>query len=447
MTQRDLQETFYNIYTDTNRLVIYRNILKSSIVNKMRSLLLAGSGKDGDTAEPGSRLYEIACELILKAEEKGLEGNIWQSYLLYLIATDENVFSRTAEKLGPDFSSKSLYNAAIHDLKILKRFSELNLKDMGQFFGLNDIAFLDDFKPAVVPNYTANRHYWEEFRVLKKDFAGSDSPAKLADSLARFYHSAGCGKMGIYSAFRWLEEKGLVGIEHPDPVTLEDLIGYENQKEMVIKNTEAFIKGTAANNLLLYGERGTGKSSTIKALINKYSSRGLRLVEVARHQLRHFPEILRYLRDRSQRFIIFIDDLSFESYETEYKQLKALLEGGIEAWPDNVLIYATSNRRHLVQENWNDREGQSGEIHILDSVQEKLSLADRFGITITYTSPSQEEYLNIVEGLAEKHGLNIPREKLRKMALQWERWYNARSGRTAKQFINYLLGTKKSCSI
>lgn len=443
MAYTRLQDYFHKMHSETNRLIVYRNILKDEIVNKTRELLFAAARENIKPAELQSRICEICFLLMETVDKYALRSASWQEYLLYLITTDENVFSRAAEKFGPGLPGKNLCDAAAYDLEILKNFFHLNLRDIGKIAGLSELPFPGDFESLnAFDNNFSGRHYRDRFQALKRDFVNNIPSGELVNSLAGFYHAVGCGKMGIHIAFRWVEGEGLMGVKYPDPVTLEDLIGYEKQKEIVIKNTEAFVRGKPANNLLLYGERGTGKSSTIKALANRYSPRGLRLVEVAKHQLPHFPEILQKLRDRAQRFIIFIDDLSFESYETEYKYLKAILEGGIEVNPDNVLIYATSNRRHLVQENWSDRVEQGGEIHVLDSVQEKLSLADRFGITVTYTSPDQEEYLQIVEGLARNHGIDIPANKLREMALQWERWHNARSGRTARQFINHLLGSE-----
>lgn len=231
----------------------------------------------------------------------------------------------------------------------------------------------------------------------------------------------------------------LAGIPNPDPIRLENLIGYEEQRTEVVRNTQQFVKGYPANNMLLYGDRGTGKSSTIKALIHKFGVNGLRLIQVSKDSLADLPDILEVIRERPYRFIIFIDDLSFEEYETEYKYLKAVLEGNLEAKPDNVVIYATSNRRHLVKEFLSDVE-KTGEIRAQDTVQEKLSLSDRFGITVIFPTPDQETYLKIVEGLAEQKKLNIEKDKLRKLALQWEIWHNERSGRTAKQFIDDLQG-------
>ena len=218
------------------------------------------------------------------------------------------------------------------------------------------------------------------------------------------------------------------------------LIGYENQKEKLIKNTEAFLKNKPANNVLLYGDSGTGKSSSIKALLNRYATEGLRLIELAKYQMKELPKILEVLKDRGLYFIIFMDDLSFEDFETDYKYMKAIIEGGVEVKPNNVLFYATSNRRHLIKEKWSDRDQESGEIHLSDAIQEKISLASRFGITISYESPQQKGYLRIVKELAKQNNITLPVEELKERAIQWEMWNNGRSGRTAQQFIDYLLG-------
>ena len=192
----------------------------------------------------------------------------------------------------------------------------------------------------------------------------------------------------------------------PDPIRLDQLVGYERERELVLQNTEQFLAGFAANSVLLYGDRGTGKSSTVKALLNEHAERGLRLVEVSRDDLGDFPWIIQQLRERPERFILFVDDLSFDEGERDYRGLKAVLEGSVEARPNNVVLYATSNRRHLVQERWTDRESTlSAEIHGQDTMQEKLSLSDRFGIRVVFPSPDQRRYLAVVEALASQRGL------------------------------------------
>ena len=262
--------------------------------------------------------------------------------------------------------------------------------------------------------------------------------------LAGYYRQAGSGIFGKYGAFRWVSRsRSLEGIAEPDRVSFQELTGYKSQQQVVLDNTERFLAGLPANNILLYGDRGTGKSSTVKALLNRYQNRGLRLVEVPRSALGDYLLIIKQLRRRPQRFILFIDDLSFEESETEYKELKAVLEGGLENRPANVLIYATSNRRHLVKENFTDRQPvlePNGEVRPADTVQEKLSLADRFGITVLYTAPDRKLYLDIVREAARLRGLQIEDAVLEQRALQWESRHNGRSCRTARQFVDYLSG-------
>ena len=337
-----------------------------------------------------------------------------------------------------------------------------------------------------------NNHYssiLEEF-LSKKDWKS------LIEPLARFHNKWGYGNFARFRAFVWYRDTNyrnvnytdifsfsnlnnssyvcylngtgstnntnniynisasngshgyLKAIVNPDPIRLTDLIGYETQRQEVLDNTLRFLKGYPANNMLLYGDRGTGKSSTIKALVNKYYDQGLRLVEVPKKYLMDFPDIIRILEGRKHKFIIFIDDLAFEDNEENYTALKAILEGGVKSKPSNVIIYATSNRRHLIKEKFSDRSGLTSgnpddEIHASDTIQEKLSLADRFGIKVTFSAPDKNEFLKIVEGIAEKRGIKIDKEYLHREALKWELTYNGRSPRTAKQFIDWLEGYLK----
>ena len=293
-----------------------------------------------------------------------------------------------------------------------------------------------------------SQNYPNHIKALIDLFSKSSNWSENAEELLDFHKKYGTGKFARYRAFTWEEirdTKNLRGIESPDPVELEDLIGYEVKRETIIENTTQFLNDFPANNMLLYGDRGTGKSSTVKALLNKYYTEGLRIIEIPKEYLSDFPEIIRDLKNRPQKFIIFIDDLTFEDGETGYTALKAVLEGSVEAKPKNVLIYATSNRRHLVKEYFHERKGLGSsdpneEIHASDSIQEKLSLADRFGITVVFSSPSQEEYLEIIEGLVKNRNLKIDAEDLERRALEWERSHNGRSARTARQFVDYLEG-------
>lgn len=243
-------------------------------------------------------------------------------------------------------------------------------------------------------------------------------------------------------AFRWQragETGTLVPITHPHLVELDDLVGVDYAKEELVRNTTQFMAGSSANNVLLWGERGNGKSSAVKGLLKRFAPRGLRLIEVQRWDLLSLPAIVGRLRDRPFRFILFCDDLSFAENEADYRALKTLLDGGIEERPANILIYATSNRRHLMPEFMSDNTG-NGEIHPEEAVSEKLSLSDRFGLTIGFSTFDQQTYLAIVKSYADRLGLNNDWEELRKEALRWALYGGRRSGRAARQFIDDFKG-------
>ena len=262
-----------------------------------------------------------------------------------------------------------------------------------------------------------------------------------------FYKDYGVGKLGLNKAFRIVHEENgveIVPISNTAFVDFDDLIGYELQKQRLMENTEAFVQGRKANNVLLFGDSGTGKSSSIKAILNKYYPQGLRMIEIYKHQFQDLSSVIAQIKNRNYRFVIYMDDLSFEDFEIEYKYLKAVIEGGLEIQPDNILIYATSNRRHLINETWKDRNDVTINegIHKSDTLQEKLSLVNRFGCTIYYGQPTHKEYFHIVEELARKNNLEIDEATLKLEANKWEMAHGGISGRTAQQFINYLAGAK-----
>ncbi|MBP2654766.1 MAG: hypothetical protein H6Q73_2335 [Firmicutes bacterium] len=406
--------------TQLTNLVIYRNLLSDPLIHKMMVLVISDK-------EPELE-YELDAGLIRAAEKFGLDGNLWQSYLIHHIINDENVLTSTLEKSRGQIGH-SLKHAVIHDLEILLAFLKSSpLKDTHNL--------VSNFSPTtslVTPGFAALKEY-----ILSSTEV---TPHSLADKLIHHYTIYGSGPLKGFKAFRWEENTGLVGIAHPDTIELDEIIGYESQKAVLVQNTEAFLAGRPANNVLLAGSRGTGKSSSVKALINRYYADGLRLVEVQKHQLRSLSNIIATLKNRNSKFIIFLDDLSFEEAETDYKYLKSIIDGSIEARPDNVLLYATSNRRHLIKESWDDRS-DTQDIHSADSVQEKISLADRFGITLTYQAPDQNEFLRIVEGIAKRNSVNLPEQELKTAALRWELSRSGRSGRVARQFVNHLLGSK-----
>lgn len=280
-----------------------------------------------------------------------------------------------------------------------------------------------------------------DFEVLKEKLINNSNWGSYAEDIINFHKINGTGRSTAYRAFVWErfenEEEGhLREVMEPDPITLKELVGYELQKKDIVKNTEQFLKGIPANNLLLYGSRGTGKSSTVKAILNEYYSDGLRLIEVDKEQLGDFTRIIRLLKNKKQKFIIFVDDLVFAENEQSYSALKTILEGRVENRPDNIIIYATTNRRHLVKEKFSDRD----DVHSKDTKEEQLSLADRFGMTISFYAPNQNEFLEIVDGIVEAKGIDVDKEYLHSEALKWEKWNNGRSPRSARQFINWLQG-------
>lgn len=423
---------------ELNQLLIYRNLLDNNLIKKIKDLILSLNNQPTKLTELQTDYYQFYHELIKTGEEDELQGNLWQQYLLKTITADKNTFSLSSERLGKDLGA-SLYQAAVHDLKILKKFYKLNLAKLENKLNIKPVEFIHNFSPST----TNNSLFTDNLTNLNKAFSQTESPKKLADLLIDYYHSTGTGKLNRYTAFQWnSKQQQPVGIKSPDPITFKELIGYQSQQQRLIENTEAFLNNNQANNVLLFGASGTGKSSSIKALINRYANEGLRLIEITKHQLTDLPKILHFLKQRGLYFIIFMDDLSFEDFETEYKYLKAIMEGGIERKPDNTLFYATSNRRNLIKEKWNDRSQQGGEVHPNDAKQEKLSLVERFGITITYEAPDQKDYLRIVKKLAEKNNINLSQQKLEKDAKRWAIKHNGRSGRTAQQFITNLLGKK-----
>lgn len=403
-----------------DNLLIYRSMLNDSLVRKMQAVLKG--------ADESSILYEMYGGLIEKAETLGLSGNIWKGYVTYLLSHDENIFSTTVVK-NKGVIGLGLHRAVLHDLAIIYAFLNADITK------LRSADFIISF-PC-----TADR--CAKINPVAQLLPSAENDGYffniLADNLIKYYLKYGYGKIAGYAAFRWDEKAGLTGVKSIDDIHFDDIVCYEKQKQILMKNTENFLANKPANNVLLVGARGTGKSSSVKALVNKYSTSGLKLVEVQKHQMRFLPDIINELRDHNQYFIIFLDDLSFEETETEYKGLKSVIEGSIEAQPSNVLLYATSNRRHLIKENWSDRADMQ-DIHSADSIHEKISLSDRFGITLTFPAPDQDEYLRIVETLAKQHGIRLPEAELKSRALRWELSHSGRSGRVARQFVWHLAG-------
>ena len=367
--------------------------------------------------------------LIKLAEKYNLYDNLFNSLLTYLLINNENSFTLALERKKP--ISSNLKAVVMNDFKIIFNMFNTNF-EMLEPLQRNLINSFTPSKPVI------NQELFEVSTTLQENLTKCNNVDDFYTILEKFFLTYGVGKFGLNKAFRY-ENKKIVPIIHIGNGRLNQLIGYETQKQTLRNNTEAFLAGKKANNVLLYGDSGTGKSSSIKALLNEYYKDGLRMIEVYKHQFKDLPKIIQQLQSRNYKFILFMDDLSFEEFEIEYKYLKAVIEGGLEKKPDNILIYATSNRRHIVKQTWSEREDKD-EVNINDAKQEKTSLSSRFGIKILFMHPDRINYLNIVDGLAKQYGLKMDRDELHQKALTWEIRHGGFSGRTAKQFIHAMLG-------
>lgn len=367
--------------------------------------------------------------LIKLAEKYNLYDNLFNSLLTYLLINNENSFTLALERKKT--ISSNLKAVVMNDFKIIFNMFNTNFERL-EPLQRNLINSFTPSKPVI------NQELFEVSTTLQENLTKCNNVDDFYTILEKFFLTYGVGKFGLNKAFRY-ENKKIVPIIHIGNGRLNQLIGYETQKQTLRNNTEAFLAGKKANNVLLYGDSGTGKSSSIKALLNEYYKDGLRMIEVYKHQFKDLPKIIQQLQSRNYKFILFMDDLSFEEFEIEYKYLKAVIEGGLEKKPDNILIYATSNRRHIVKQTWSEREDKD-EVNINDAKQEKTSLSSRFGIKILFMHPDRINYLNIVDGLAKQYGLKMDRDELHQKALTWEIRHGGFSGRTAKQFIHAMLG-------
>ncbi len=414
-------------------LGVLRGVLDSPVARDLLGLLEALAGERPESAALAGmfgRLWEG-----LASETDRLLPDAWQSHMMGRLLDDENPFSLGAEGKG---LREAVLEQARLDLRTLRTLFDLDAETL--------LGMVEGAVPGLagiwVP-WSDPTHPGEDSprAVVSRKLAAAEDWDASAGFLADHFARHGAGPFGKHRAFRW-DGEGLRNVPNPDPVRLTGLISYEREREPLVENTRRFLAGLPAHHALLYGPPGTGKSSTVKALLNEFAGAGLRLVEVAKEDLRDLPRMLDFLRGRAPRFVLFVDDLSFEEHEVEYKALKALLEGSVEEPPENVRLYATSNRRNLIRESFSDREDGVGadgdDVHARDTMQEKLSLSARFGLRLTFASPNQREYLEIVAGLARERGLEVPEEKLRERALLWDRWHAGRSGRTARQFVDEL---------
>lgn len=385
--------------------------------------------------------YECLKHLMELAESHGLEGNLWHSFIAFLLVNNENAYSRACEIRGA--VEGSVNEIAHHDFVILREYFNFDLQQLGAYFDVDCMEAVTAYKGTLGSGVVFNRRIRDRIRELCNHLELAKDVEEFGSAVTDFYREFGVGKLGLHKAFRVVHKDTgaeIVPITNIAHVHLDDLVGYEIAKQKLIDNTEAFVNGKEANNCLLYGDAGTGKSTSIKAIANQYYDRGLRLIELYKHQFCDLNDVIAQIKNRNYKFIIYMDDLSFEEFEIEYKYLKAVIEGGLEKKPDNVLIYATSNRRHLIREKFSDKEEIREDMHTSDTVQEKLSLYARFGVTIYYGAPNKKEFQNIVKTLAEKYQVEMDTDELLLEANKWELSHGGVSGRTAQQFINYLLG-------
>ncbi len=425
-------------------LMIYKNMEESGILQNM-TVLMEECSKEVDKEDDKERLKELLFDSVNQLLElsvsHGFEGNLWHNYLTYLLASHENAYSTSCEIVGEVEGSINV--AALHDFTIYKELYDYEFSKIEKALEVQCLSFLQDYKGSSRAGKVFNRRIRDRICSLGKNLAETENAEEFKTVMTQFYKEFGVGKLGLHKAFRVEHgENGteIVPITRIAHVHLDDLVGYEIAKKKLIENTEAFVRGRRANNCLLFGDAGTGKSSSIKAILNQYYDQGLRMIEVYKHQFQDLNDIIGQIKNRNYKFIIYMDDLSFEEFEIEYKYLKAVIEGGLEKKPENVLIYATSNRRHLIRETFKDKADRDEELHTNDTVQEKLSLVARFGVTIYYGKPDKKEFQQIVLGLARRSGIDMPKEKLLLEANRWELNHGGLSGRTAQQFIDYLAG-------
>lgn len=429
----DIKNRARQILNCSQSLIIYRDLRQLNIWKNMEQLLKDITSTEFSPAQWMENYYELLHLLFCDKPAVNDKNLSWGEWVLDKVLHSENPFSILCEQQKDNIGAE-MSRAIEHDLACIEEIANIPWKELVSSIA-GDGQVYHAFKPLGFESTTA----WDNI-VKQNGLEGWDVAA-----LASHYKRYGTGIFSNYLGFYWNGSR-LVGIENVDPITLDQLVGYDMQKKILMDNTEKFVKGYPANNVLLYGDKGTGKSSMVKALLHEYGDEGLRIIELPKIYIGDYYKVMNKLEDRGFRFILFIDDLSFEEHETEYKHIKALLEGGLKAKPSNVLVYATSNRRHLIRQMVSDRSSvgfhynDDGDISPTDSMQEKLSLSDRFGITLTFTAPNQKGYLEMVQAIARNRGLTIEEAELKEMALQWERRFNGRSGRTARQFIDDLEG-------
>jgi len=423
------------------QLIVYKDFEDGDLLTDMVWLMENYDDEYYNKEDKAALMYDCMHRMLEMAGRYGFFGNLWHCYLTNLLVNNENSYSRACEIRGE--VGGTINRAVLHDIVIFKEFYDYDFTDMAKALEVRDFDLVLDYESNTQESKVYNTRIKDRICTLAEKFCQDATPEDMKHTLTEFYREYGVGRFGLHKAFRVVHNSGGAGIEpilNIAHVKLSDLVGYELQKQKLIENTEAFVNGKKANNCLLFGDAGTGKSSSIKAIANEYYDRGLRIIEVYKHQFQDLNDVIAQVKNRNYKFIIYMDDLSFEEFEIEYKYLKAVIEGGLEKKPQNVLIYATSNRRHLIRESFRDKQDRDEELHTNDTVQEKLSLVSRFGVTIYFGKPDKKQFQGIVEALADRAGIEMPKEELFLQANRWELSHGGLSGRTAQQFVDYLLG-------
>lgn len=432
------------MYQEISNLLMYGDLEEDSILFQLGKCFEEFESGNYQKTELVRRINTQVKRLLKTATDYGFNQNLWHCYLTFFLMMSENPFSLTCEKVG---ASEGTVNTLVQDdLRRIKALFDYDFSIIENALGINCFSLISNYQAIQKKERMYNHNVSVRVVELAAQLRASASEKEFFDYLTQFYKDYGVGMFGLNKAFR-IEEAAngeiiFKAINNMDAVVLDDLVGYELQKKKLIDNTEAFVQGRPANNVLLFGDSGTGKSTSVKAIVNEYYKDGLRMIEIYKHQFKNLSKIIASIKNRNYKFVIYMDDLSFEEHEIEYKFLKAVIEGGVETRPDNILIYATSNRRHLIKETWNDRNDQdnTNDRHHSDTVEEKLSLVNRFGVTIGYIKPDKKEFNNIVITLARRAGITMSDEELKAEANKWEISHGGISGRTAQQFINHLQG-------
>lgn len=432
------------MYRDIAKLIMYGDIDEDCILYQMGEIFREFEEGTQSNAVLIRKVYTQIKRLLTVATDFGFDKNLWHNYLAYFLITNENPFSITCEKIGANDGSVNHF--ARNDFSAIKNLFEYDFSEIEKSLGIDCFTQISNYHAIEKKELMYNKNVSEKVQALSSRMEQARDVEGFFTAVTEFYRDYGVGMFGLNKAFRIQDRTDsklvFLPINNMDKVMLSDLVGYEIQKKKLVDNTRAFVEGKKANNVLLFGDSGTGKSTSIKAIVNEFYDQGLRMIEIYKHQFKDLSNVIAAVKNRNYKFIIYMDDLSFEEFEIEYKFLKAVIEGGVETKPDNILIYATSNRRHLIRETWSDRNDvqQDEGMHRSDTMQEKLSLVNRFGVTINYSKPSQKEYFDIVIHLAAKAGIKMSEDELKAEANKWELSHGGISGRTAQQFIYYLQG-------